>query len=46
MGGVDEGNLQAMDIHNMIMENFPKYTYGTYILTSSHYGVNVVLLKI
>ena len=36
--GVDEENLQEMDV-GMIMENFPIQTYGTYILTSSKYGV-------
>ena len=32
--GVDEGNLQVMHVE-MIIENFPIHTYGTYILTSS-----------
>ena len=32
--GVDEGDLQVMDVE-MIKENFPIYTYGTYIPTTS-----------
>ena len=38
--GVDEGNLQVMDVE-MLMGKFPIGTYGTYILTSSNYGVEV-----
>ena len=37
---VDEGNLQVMDV-KMIVEKLPIHTYGTYILTSSNYGVHV-----
>ena len=40
--GVDEGNVQevVMDV-KVIMEHFPIHTYGTYILTSSNYVVDV-----
>ena len=38
--GVDEGNLQVMDVE-VIMENFPIRTYGTYILTSSNYSIYI-----
>ena len=38
--GVHEGNLQVMHVE-MISGNIPIQTYGTYILTSSNYGVDV-----
>ena len=37
--GVDEGNLQVLDVDMMILENWPTTIPLRYIPTSSDYGV-------
>ena len=39
--GVDEGNLQVMDVE-MTLENFPIHTHGIYISTNSNYSIDFV----